>query len=286
MSQLQAHADHQLYAVVDLADPLIERYWRERLATHPAATNLFQGQPEESASEQAPWLISMNSLLNKPNALQRSVDAAFGSNGISWVSSTLDLSALAARLARRMTACLPEGDALLRYYDPRLFAALWDGMTPDIQATFGAFGAHWWYLDMEMTLQSRALTGAPATDPFEPPLHCSPEQMQALLALSEWHQLVEFLCKRMPDKCLVMNRGQRFDFVSRHDAEARAHHVTDFADRLRYCELALEHGEGFADQPHWQTVLQRMRTYNTSLREATSATPDDKKIRLLGRIRG
>lgn len=278
MSVLQAHVGNQLYAVLDLAALPIEHGWRERLKSHSAAANLFQGQPEESASERAPWLISMADLHNKHNILQRTVDAAFTSDGVSWVASALDLSALARRLARRMTVRLPEGDALLRYYDPRLFAALWDGMTPDTQVAFGAFGHRWWYLDMDLTLQGRELAGTPAPDPFEPPLRCPPNQVQALLNLSERHQLVEFLCKRMPDKCLVMDRKHRFDFVTRHEAEARAHHVNGFADRLRYCELALEHGDDFARQPHWRKVFQNMRTENMSLREATSQIISDQTV--------
>lgn len=56
--------------------------------------------------------------------------------------------------------------------------------------------------------------------------------------------------------------------MSKHVARAKAHRVTRLADRLRYCELALEHGESFAGEAGWQPVWKAMESGTLRLEEA------------------
>lgn len=261
-----------LYAILDLAAASDASRWYRQVTTKSVARSLFDGQPEASAREQAPWLISIGHSDGAKDILQYTVNEAMASQSVCWLDSTLGIDELARRLACRMSVRLPEGDALLRYYDARLFAAFWRGLREEEQAHFGSFGERWWYLDENISLQDITLPGVAVDDSFEPPWHGTLEQMQALLNLSERHQLVDFLGKRMPDDFFAMDRGQRFHFVTRHDADARERHIKDFADRLRYCELALEYGDDFAGQSEWQLVWNEIVKHGIGLRAACTRT--------------
>lgn len=47
-------------------------------------------------------------------------------------------------------------------------------------------------------------------------------------------------------------------WLLRLDANAKLRGITHLADRLRYCKLALAHGEDFADQADWQPLWASM----------------------------
>lgn len=264
-----ASAGGRLYAIVDLARVTDTDHWHSRLTRAESAWNLFHGQPEEAAAKQAPWLVAIGDGGIR-QGLYRSVDEALCSDGICWLTSTLDPTELVQRLARRLTAKLPEGEALFRYYDSRLFAPLWQALDVEAKTSFGAIGDHWWYLDADKILQRVVLPGTtpPSSDPWQPPMQCTPAQVEILVGVSERHQLVDFLGKRKPEAFLCMSPGQRLHFVTMHDADAKTRHVIRFADRLRYCELALEHGEHFAEQKTWLPVWQHMSQSNMRLDEA------------------
>lgn len=271
-----------LYAVIDLAASGDAEFWHVRLAG-AAACSLFDGQPESSAAPQAPWLLRIDAGDTRIG-FRRIVEEALVAWNITWLASTLPLDELAKRLSRRLTARLPEGEVLFRYYDPRLFPDWWHVLSNDERAVFGAFGACWWTLAANGTLHAETLAGEPADDPFQPPWWVAPAQQQALTKASECQQLVSFLGKRRPAAFLNKNRGEQWQFVRTHDAQARARGVTHFIDRLRYCELALEYGGDFAVQPRWQSVWvatarsQRLAAALEQLLPEATASPSTRGI--------
>lgn len=263
-----------LYAVIDLAASTDARHWLSRLAQAADARSLFERQPEAAATQQAPWLLRL-----APDdtriGLSRTVDEALVAWNVSWVESALAPDALAMRLSRRLTARLPDGEALFRYHDPRLFPGWWGVLSDEERAGFGAFGTRWWMLAADGSLQAASLAGEVVDDPFQPPWRIDPAQQQALARASEHQQLVSLLGKRRPEVFLDMRRGEQWHFVRMHDAGAQAHHVTHLADRLRYCELALEHGDDFAEQPRWQPVWATMARGNQRLASALERLPSE-----------
>lgn len=130
---------------------------------------------------------------------------------------------------------------LLRYYDARLFPTLWRVLGSDQKMTFGAFAQQWFYLNADKDLETIVMTTerSPDADPFDPPLLFTEKQANALLEESERHQLIEFLGKRQPDTFFALSPGDRYRHVSKHDASARKQNITAFAERLRFCEIAL-----------------------------------------------
>lgn len=265
--------DRRLYAIVDLAASTDAAFWHARLAG-ANARSLFDGLPEAEATVQAPWLLCIEADDTRIG-LRRTVDEALVAWNVAWVSSALPPDTLAQRLSRRFTARLPEGEALFRYYDPRLFSPWWSALSDGERACFGAFGAQWWSLAADGALHAESLPGEPTVDPLLPPWYVAPAQLQALTEASEHQQLTRFLGKRCPDAFLDMNRGEQWRFVRTHDADARARCLTQLADRLRYCELALEHGEGFALQARWQPVWAAMANGKQRFSQALELLEND-----------
>jgi hypothetical protein len=263
-----------LYAVIDLAASTDAKHWLSRLAQTADARSLFEQQPEAAATQHAPWLLRL-APDDRRIGLSHTVDEALVAWNVSWVESALAPDALATSLSRRLTARLPEGEALFRYYDPRLFPGWWGVLSDEERACFGAFGTRWWTLTAEGSLQADTLVGEVADDPFHPPWRINTAQQQALTRASEHQQLVSLLGKRRPEAFLNMRRGEQWHFVRTHDAGAEAHHVTHLADRLRYCELALEHGDDFAEQSRWQPVWAAMARQNQRLAAVLERLPPE-----------
>lgn len=255
------------YAIIDLAASTDATCWHTRLASDGGACSLFQNQPESAAAEQAPWLLPIKSGDTRIG-LRRTVDEAMVAQNVSWVVSAAPVDVLANRLSRRLTVRLPDGDALFRYYDPRLLCGWWDVLSDDERVRFGAFGTRWYTLNMDGMLKGIALSGEPEVDPLEPPWQVSSEQYRVLIDLSECHQLVELLRKRQPGAFLNDERGAQWRFVNTHNPQAKSRHVTRLADRLKYCEIALQHGDNFADEPRWQPVWEAMERGNLRLTDA------------------
>lgn len=265
-----------LYGLIDLAAASDAGHWHARLVKTRAARSLFEGQPESSAAQQAPWVLQPRTD-DGAISLRRTVDEALACGSVCWIASELPLDELARRLSRRLTALLPDGSAaLFRYYDSRLFSSWWKRLPDEAKRDFGAFGTRWLALDPRGELYSEALSGVPERDPLQPPWKVTSEQQATLAETSERWQILDFLSRRHPELHRSMSRGDLWDFVARHDVGARSRHVQRFADRLKYCELAVQHGERFADEPRWINVWNAMAATGCRLAEAvpTDATAD------------
>jgi hypothetical protein len=254
-----------LYALIDLSATTDADYWLAKLA-RTQSCNLFEKQPEAAGVEVAPWLLRIDAD-DTQISLRHTVDEGLVAWNVSWVETTLTLKELATRLSRRLTAHIEGGEALFRYYDSRLFPDWWRVLSEDQQSCFGAFGTCWWTLDADGSLQGLDLAGVPVNDPCRKPWQPTQEEQRTLTVTSEHQQLVSFLGKRHPDTFLDKQRGEQWRFVRRHDLQARAHHVTHLADRLRYCELALEYGDDFAEQSRWQSAWAAMMSGDQRLTE-------------------
>ncbi|PJJ98609.1 hypothetical protein CO641_08375 [Lysobacteraceae bacterium NML91-0213] len=256
----------QLYAIVDLAAAEHASDWVTLLKREGTARNLFVSQPEAAAESLAAWLIPLGSGAECNEVLLGfSVAQALLSDSVSWLVSALPTSEMTHRLSRRLTARLDQGDALFRYYDPRLFPAIhkeWSG--PETHHLFD-LGSTWHYLDSSFDLKSLPLAPPGEADCFTPPLRVSAGQHRALQSISELHQLVRLLGLRKPDAFYRIDPANRLDFVSIQCSNAAGCGITRFIDLLRYCEFAMEHGEGFHQQTEWQVVWERMRSSEASL---------------------
>lgn len=229
------------YTLVDRVQAVDADLWHRLARNDPSARNLFDGQPEQSAEAQAPWLFEINQEKAGGRLLDESIRESIRSGAVVWLQTELDADTLAMRLSKRMTARVSGRHMLLRYYDARLFPTLWRVLSDDQKTAFGAFAHEWSYLNADKDLETIEITAerTPANNPFDSPLLLTEDQASALLKESERHQLIEFLGKRQPDTFLALGPGDRYRHVAEHDDRARQDNIQLFSDRLRYCEQAL-----------------------------------------------
>ncbi|MCD7100419.1 DUF4123 domain-containing protein [Stenotrophomonas sp. MMGLT7] len=259
-----------LYATIDLAAVENAEEWLE-LLKRSGGRNLFASHPEAEAESLAAWQMGLGDASGHDKTLLGySVEQALLSDGVTWLIGALPADEMATRLSRRLTARLPEGDALFRCYDPRLLPVIheaWDQIPPH---PFFALGSRWHFLDASFQLQYAPLTEPGPVDPFVPPMLVSDEQHRRLQAVSELHQLARFLGLRKPEQFFRIAPGDRLAFIALQRSNAAACGAARFADVLRYCELAMEHGAEFHRQPRWQEVWEQMLHTGLSLADAVS----------------
>lgn len=261
-----------LYATVDLA--MVEEVdtWLESLRCQ-GGRNLFASHPEAEAESLAAWLLPLGqSQAIDASRLACSVAQALLSDSVTWLASTLPLDQMASRLSRRLTARLAEGEALFRCYDPRLLPVIYEAWAETPLHPFFALGERWHFLDASFQLRHVALSAAAAQDAFSPPLPVSEAQHRYLQSVSELHQMERLLGLRKPEQFFRIAPGHRRAFVASQRDSAAACGVVVFAEVLRYCELAMEHGEEFHRQPRWQAVWHAMRSTGARLSDAISLT--------------
>jgi hypothetical protein len=243
LASTETHAGEHLYAIVDLAAVQDPAQWLSRIRKLPEARNLFAGQPEAQAETLACWLVPVRiESEDRPRLLHRTVKQALNSDSVSWLLSMLAADALAARLSHRLTAQLPEGEALFRYYDPRLFPVIREHANDLGSPGFFDVARAWGCLNEHGDLQWLELSREPLTaaDRFVPPAHIGLTLQRALQIASEQHQLARLLTKRRFDALKDWTRSRKLTFVREHDARARSEGIDGFPERLNFCIAALD----------------------------------------------
>ena len=132
----------RLYALVDGVQ--YQARFHEPLASAPGFFPLFVGTPDAALSHAGPWLVDIaesgENVADDLIALERELPS------VSWLIASQDLTGLAQLLQLRLDARLPDGRcALLRFWDPRVLAAL--GRTLDGEQRTEFFNyIHEWHL--------------------------------------------------------------------------------------------------------------------------------------------
>ena len=130
-AQLQGHCSggEQLYALIDAAHPQAKAALAEAQFQTPRLLGLFQGMAEQEAQAAGPYLLALNPAEEIDLARIARLDlAAQQAPCVSWLWSAARPDALFAHLQQQLVASLPDGgEALLRFYDPRVLTQLFAG---------------------------------------------------------------------------------------------------------------------------------------------------------------
>jgi hypothetical protein len=105
---------------------------------------LFAGTPDAALSHAGPWLVDISGegrhVVNDLVTLELELPA------VSWLTASQDLIGMAQLLQLRMDARLPDGRiALLRFWDPRVFAVVTRTLDERQREEFFHY-IHEWYL--------------------------------------------------------------------------------------------------------------------------------------------
>lgn len=173
---------HQLFAVLDCAHVSPE-IWRTLHQQSPnIVRRLFEGTPDEGLSSVEPLLLDALHP-DAPGFMPWLTQYHTAYPMVLWLASPRSIDDVHKLLRPRLRADLPDApDALLRYYDPRVFSKLMQVMQPEQQALFFGVARHWWAWDMRASVL-RTYAAPDERNYSASHLCLSSEQMQRLSQL-------------------------------------------------------------------------------------------------------
>lgn len=143
------------------------------------------------------------------------------SSSVMMLVSPLDLTCLARGLGTRLHITLAGGvEAMLRFFDPRVFESLLNILTREQKEDFLGVASSWHYIDRSGRIaQTTSKYGA--VNPASKPVSLSQEQEDHMLAASEIDQILNSLRSSVPDPFSEIPRESQYHFVSESVIEAR-----------------------------------------------------------------
>lgn len=235
--------------------------------------SLFDGTQEASALAVAPFLV----LVGRSGRLQmsRSLFEWIGEHGtysssVIILASPLEIDFLRLRLAARLNVRLSEEmDALLRFFDPRVFEGLTKILSPEQAAPFFGFAEGWIYVNREGRLISFASSLDYKGEASEP-LQLSQEQEGALLVESEIDQVIGLLENNLPQLMGGISAANKFELINSVMHEARAGGL-DTILKISLCEaIALNKGKDFIEEGGLNRLIAELRQENCNFFEVIS----------------
>lgn len=147
-------ATHKLFAVLDCAQLEHENLWRSVAAVdHRARRALFDGTADEGLSSVEPVLLDVMHPAYSgimPWLLEQEKKQAM----VLWFVSSRSLDDLQEHFKTLLVVDLPDADdALLRFYDPSVFAKIMQVMTPEQDALFFTHIDKWWAWNMRRDMR-------------------------------------------------------------------------------------------------------------------------------------
>ncbi|WP_265919677.1 DUF4123 domain-containing protein [Cupriavidus nantongensis] len=134
-----------LYVLVDAA---LYQQHRERQLEHvpSVVAALFSGTADEALAHAGPWLVDATQVTEA--VLRDLISLETTAPAVTWLFAEADLTGLSQLLQLRLDIKLPDGrTALLRFWDPRVLAALFRLMESDQRAEFFGHIHEWHFLD-------------------------------------------------------------------------------------------------------------------------------------------
>ena len=171
--------DARLYCLADHSG--MPGLRRELDQAHVSWTSLFEGSGEAGAIEVAPFLFSLDEAFEsgRANLIRWVAEHATYTSSLLMLATPLDLRELAARLARRLDASLPDQiDVMLRYFDPRVFEALTLALDDVQKDAFLGTADCWRWVDRGGAIHTMPARFH-AADSFTPPLRLDTRQERA-----------------------------------------------------------------------------------------------------------
>lgn len=144
----QLRAGMQTLNLYVLVDGAVYQQHRDRQLEHVpgVVVALFSGTADDALAHAGPWLVDTahvtEAVLHDLIALEETAPA------VTWLFAEANLTGLSQLLQLRLDIKLPDGrTALLRFWDPRVLASLFQLMAGDQRADFFGHIHEWHFLD-------------------------------------------------------------------------------------------------------------------------------------------
>lgn len=197
---VEENAESNVFFLIDQGG--MPGLYRQLRQTSTCWASLFSGSKEESALEVAPLLILAGA--NGRLVLSRAIFSWIGGRGtytstVMMLVSPTGLEPLQGQLSARLDVLLSEGmEAMLRFFDPRVFESLLTILTNEQAKIFLSPAISWHYVDRVgnfINVKAEYQKSQILSD-F---LTLSRDQETALLSASEVDQVMQLLDSNVPD---------------------------------------------------------------------------------------
>jgi len=238
--------------------------------------SLFDATRESGAFSVAPILIFLgcNSSLQINKLLFNWIsEQAPNSSALIMLASHLSIRDLKDELALRLEVKISQNmDAMLRFFDPRIFEHLVKILTSDQLANLCGPAKTWWYVDrtgemVRIEREFQEIGGGCYS------LELSEEQEFSLVSMSEPDQVMHILRTAMPRVEQLMSKNSYQ--IIKDSISAAAHlKLSAVSDLALYAAMAILHGLDFEELPYWRDVLPDVRAGRISFANAVASSEE------------
>jgi len=182
------------------------------------------------------------------------------SSSVMMIVSSLDFTRLARELGTRLHITLAGGvEAMLRFFDPRVFESLLNILTREQTEDFLGVASSWHYVDRSGRI-AQATNRYGADKPASKPVSLSQEQEDRLLAASEIDQILNSLRSSVPDLFSEIPRESQHEFVSESVIEARNEKLGSLLQISLYAIIRLFYVKGIMSIEVYEKAVEHLRS--------------------------
>jgi len=273
-NHLAANSNDSLYLLIDHAG--MPGLYRKLEKSSASWASLFEETRESGALSVAPLLILLgcNSSLQINRLLFQWIsEQAPNSSAVIMLASHLSIKELKDRLALRLDVKISQDmDAILRFFDPRIFQQLVRILTSDQLAKLCGPAKTWWYVDRTGELV-RIEREFQEVDKDCYSLDLSEEQEFSLVSMSEPDQIMHILRMAMPQVEPLIS-GSSYQIIVDSIHAAANLKLDAISDLALYAAMVILRGVEFEELPYWRDVLPDVRAGKISFANAVANSKD------------
>lgn len=227
--------------------------------------NLFGDDNRPELIKASPLLFD---LTGSASSIRWLAEHANFSHSLLLISSPLQLSALASRLANRCDGILSDGVTItLRFFDTRVFPELLNVLNDADRSAWLGCANDWWYQARDgeiMHLESDFIDD----ERIPLPLSLTDAAMHALLEASEPDQVSDLLAQYTPHQFNAIPEKQRHAFVQQMIKRAISIGIKAPRDYAIYSGLMLLKGVDYDQSQEWAMLRKQISDGELTLSEA------------------
>ncbi len=174
-------------------------------------------------------------------------------------------------LRERTQAVLPDSmEVVLRFFDPRVFAALLNHLDADALRGFLSAATVWALPDRRGEVHVIAHGVSELGQAFVSPMRLNATQESALIDAGEADAIVDLLLNQNNDRLLTMIPPDQHEHVAAAIAQTRHFGIEHTPEQLAFCAAALAFGADFHTREPWLALMPEVKAARINFSEAVS----------------
>ncbi|MFS2018279.1 DUF4123 domain-containing protein [Massilia sp. CT11-108] len=232
--------------------------YRQLARTSTTWVSLFEGTAEVNSLAVAPILVLAGSdgAVRLPLGLCKWIsESGTYSSSLMMLSSPLEIGQLKDRLKARLNVCISgDMDAMLRFFDPRVFESLMGVLDAEQAKVFLSVARKWWYVDRSGAIRSVDSMFNDVASADEA-LNLSASQEFALVDSCEPDQVLNGLRENASSYLENLDVARQYEFVVSNINEAKSFGLRSLNDLILYNVAVLTVGKSPANESQWSNLM-------------------------------